>query len=72
MVLEMLPENELTPTELQNFFMAHALLLQSPYKTQAIDITRMTDNEPDPDKENMDTHVKCSLFVFKPYLQGQD
>ncbi|CDS08052.1 hypothetical protein LRAMOSA02001 [Lichtheimia ramosa] len=59
MVLEMLPENELTPADLQNFFVAHA----SPYKTQAINITNITDNEPDTDKENMDTNVKCSLSL---------
>lgn len=66
-LLEVLPENELTPAELQNFFMAHALLLQSPHKTQAIDITRMTDNEQDIDKQNMDTNDKWSLF-FKDLL----
>ncbi|KAI7886443.1 P-loop containing nucleoside triphosphate hydrolase protein [Lichtheimia hyalospora FSU 10163] len=69
-LLDVLPENELTPAELQNFFMAHALLLQSPHKTQAIDITRITDNE-DTKNEDMDANEKRALF-FKDLLASVD
>ena len=69
-LLDVLPENELTPAELQNFFMAHALLLQSPHKTQAIDITRITDNG-DTKNEDMDANEKQALF-FKDLLASVD